>query len=124
MVWNHIWIMLYDFGCRESSSIYISLCINFYSKTRAGCQLVLKYWREKIVLQAFKQYIYQILHIMERWSGSIAVVTGASAGIGAAVAVDLAKAGLIVIGLARRVERVNVSHLELTIKAIKCLHKC
>lgn len=46
---------------------------------------------------------------MERWSGSIAAVTGASSGIGAAAAVALAKAGLTVIGLARRVDRVNVS---------------
>lgn len=44
---------------------------------------------------------------MEKWVGKIAVVTGASAGIGEAIALDLAKAGIHVIGLARRNEKVE-----------------
>lgn len=44
---------------------------------------------------------------MEKWTGKIAVVTGASAGIGEAIVADFAKAGINVVGLARRSEKVE-----------------
>lgn len=44
---------------------------------------------------------------MDRWVGKVAVVTGASAGIGAAIAKQLVENGMKVVGFARRVEKVE-----------------
>ena len=45
---------------------------------------------------------------MERWSGKVAVVTGASAGIGLAAVKSLVEKNLIVVGLARRKDKMEV----------------
>ena len=45
---------------------------------------------------------------MERWSGRLALVTGASSGIGAAVSVALANHGMKVVGCARSVQKIQV----------------
>jgi NADP+-dependent farnesol dehydrogenase len=63
---------------------------------------------------------------MDRWIGKVAVVTGSSSGIGAAIVVDLVKAGMTVVGLARRVERTEELKAQVperqrsNLHAIKC----
>ncbi|XP_030381021.1 farnesol dehydrogenase [Scaptodrosophila lebanonensis] len=59
---------------------------------------------------------------MERWQDRVAVVTGASSGIGAAVAKDLVRAGCITVGLARRVERIEALRDDLPEEQRERLH--
>lgn len=45
---------------------------------------------------------------MDKWRGKVAVVTGASVGIGAAICRDLVEAGMIVCGLSKRKTKMEV----------------
>lgn len=47
---------------------------------------------------------------MDQWKGKVALVTGASSGIGAAIARLLVEYGLTVIGCARDFARIDVSY--------------
>lgn len=60
---------------------------------------------------------------MDRWVGRTAVVTGASAGIGAAIAVAIADAGLNVVGLARRPHLVEELNKQITVGKGKIIGK-
>lgn len=59
---------------------------------------------------------------MERWQNRVAAVTGASSGIGAATVKDLLKANLIVVGLARRLERMEELKAQLPAEQQKRFH--
>ena len=47
---------------------------------------------------------------MERWKGKVAIVTGASAGIGYETAKRLAQLGVVVVGCARNIATIEVRY--------------
>ncbi|XP_068623572.1 farnesol dehydrogenase-like [Battus philenor] len=61
---------------------------------------------------------------MERWVNKTAVVTGASVGIGAAVCVSMANAGLRVVGLAKRSELIDKLKAQVTGSGSITSRKC
>lgn len=65
----------------------------------------ISYQKSSVLIEQFKNP--DLLH-------KIAIVTGASAGIDAAIIEDLAKAGFTFIGLVRRVERVEALKAEIS----------
>ena len=52
---------------------------------------------------------------MDRWEGRVALVTGASAGFGAAIAKRLVEHGMKVVGCARNITKIQVRMLTLPI---------
>ena len=68
---------------------------------------------------------------MDRWVGRVALVTGASAGMGAAISRSLVQHGLIVVGCARntqsilQVYRLSVySRLDILLKNLHFYFRC
>ncbi len=62
---------------------------------------------ETLTRKEISWHILLIRFGMDRWTGRLALVTGASTGIGAAIVRTLAASGVKVVGCARRVENVK-----------------
>lgn len=78
-----------------------------------------------VINRYFEIQRYKMVLSLDQWIGKVAVVTGASAGIGAEISKKLADAGIIVVGLARRSEKIQEHAETLTnqkarLYAVKC----
>ncbi|KAL3991665.1 hydroxycarboxylic acid receptor 2/3 [Sarotherodon galilaeus] len=78
---------------------------------RNGFKVQQGIWQESDVifscLQVHSAGVTGVRAVMERWQGRVALVTGASVGIGAAVAVELVRLGMKVVGCARDVGKIQ-----------------
>ncbi|XP_065203983.1 uncharacterized protein LOC135834074 [Planococcus citri] len=61
----------------------------------------------KNVLRLSRCLLYYIKQNMERFTDKVAVVTGSSSGMGLAISTELVKHGIIVVGVARRIDRLK-----------------
>lgn len=61
---------------------------------------------------------------MDQWKGKVALVTGASVGIGADTAIALANAGMTVVGISRRAPMIEALNVKVTGEGKILARKC